>query len=122
MKYSLYIQPVCIPSTQTTFPTRRNFRCYVTGWGYTNTSDTTHVSLLKEIQIPLLSDEQCIAKYGAEIDPATMFCAGDGFYDSCQGDSGGPLVCRTRKIWFTYLHWQCSLPNCWLAFQYVGNT
>ena len=51
---------------------------------------------LQEINIPLISNEECSQIYGKRFDAETMFCAGDGLHDSCQGDSGGPLVCRER--------------------------
>ena len=92
-----------MPSVTTHFPTRRDFKCFVTGWGYTSATGSDHVALLQEIQVPLLSDEKCIEKYGADkIDIENMFCAGDGFYDACQGDSGGPLVCRTRQFGYKF--------------------
>ena len=68
----------------------------ILGWG--DTSDGGEASeVLKEAQVPIVSDEQCGRAYadpGWGFTPAEMICAGypEGGTDTCQGDSGGPLV------------------------------
>lgn len=49
---------------------------------------------LKEVEIPIVSDDDCQSTSIFRLDPATMVCAGndEGGEDSCQGDSGGPLM------------------------------
>ena len=62
--------------------------------------------VLREANVPLLSQEACQSAYGNIINNA-MVCAGSlsGYSrpDSCKGDSGGPLVCQsaagTYKLW-----------------------
>lgn len=66
----------------------------VTGWGTTAEGSMTSQEL-REVVVPLVSNEQCNHSYGIITD--NMLCAGyaKGGKDSCQGDSGGPLVVPT---------------------------
>jgi len=73
----------------------------VIGWGMTDDPNQggTSSDTLREVQIPVFSDQSCTSDFqsaGAPngfFAPLTMVCAGgkDG-KDSCQGDSGGPLL------------------------------
>jgi hypothetical protein len=68
----------------------------VSGWGTTSSGGSTSPVLLA-VDVPLVSDDDCAAAYGA-FRAASLLCAGDlvdGGEDSCQGDSGGPLVVRS---------------------------
>lgn len=59
------------------------------GWG--DTSEDAHElpNVLREVNVPILSNQQCLSK---DL-PVTknMICAGEEGKDSCQGDSGGPM-------------------------------
>jgi trypsin len=64
----------------------------VAGWGQTEAGSESAV--LREVEVPLVSDPQCRAAYGDWFSAEVMICAGDlenGGIDSCYGDSGGPL-------------------------------
>ncbi len=64
----------------------------VTGWGNTAQSgNASYPNDLMEVQVPLVSNQACVAAYGSTI-TNNMLCAGQAGVDSCQGDSGGPLV------------------------------
>nr|2F91_A Chain A, hepatopancreas trypsin [Astacus leptodactylus]4BNR_A Chain A, HEPATOPANCREAS TRYPSIN [Astacus leptodactylus]4BNR_B Chain B, HEPATOPANCREAS TRYPSIN [Astacus leptodactylus] len=65
----------------------------VTGWGTTSEGGNTP-DVLQKVTVPLVSDEDCRADYGADEILDSMICAGvpEGGKDSCQGDSGGPLA------------------------------
>jgi hypothetical protein len=65
----------------------------VIGWGDTAEGGPPS-DLLLEANAPVQPDATCLAptSYGADFDPSTMLCAGDGTTDTCQGDSGGPLM------------------------------
>lgn len=90
--------PTAQPRIQVAGPTERALWTpgrvgTVTGWGVT--SEGGPVSpVLKQAQLPFLSDQVCAQTYGVEFDLLTMVCAGElaGGTDSCQGDSGGPLA------------------------------
>jgi len=71
--------------------------CTVTGWGTTKAGG--HLSdVLKKVQVPVVSDEECRAAYGESHIKDSMICAGlkEGGKDSCQGDSGGPFTCGNQ--------------------------
>ena len=64
----------------------------VIGWGYTAEDDPSSASdVLMQVDVPMVSDEQCHAAYDDWI-TETMICAGEAGVDSCAGDSGGPLM------------------------------
>lgn len=69
----------------------------VTGWGYTRERSGRSVEqpspTLMQVDLPLVSMEQCASAYPGEI-WAGQLCAGysAGTKDACKGDSGGPLV------------------------------
>lgn len=71
----------------------------VIGWGSTQGTPQWPTGL-REVQVPLVSDADCLLAYGSNLHPAVMLCAGDldgGGIDSCQGDSGGPLFAATAS-------------------------
>ena len=64
----------------------------VIGWG--NTSTTGQASFpdeLREVVVPVVSDEECDFQYQGFVTVETQLCAGAKGVDSCQGDSGGPM-------------------------------
>ncbi|XP_026170763.1 serine protease 27 [Mastacembelus armatus] len=98
--WSDHIQPICLPSSGTLFPS--GMMCFVTGWGNIRENVALPgVGTLQEVQVPIISQSSCQEMY--QTNPANqmdilydMICAGyqEGGKDSCQGDSGGPLVCQ----------------------------
>ncbi|KAK7084305.1 Transmembrane protease serine 6 [Halocaridina rubra] len=88
VKVSSSVLPVCMPPE---LPTYANKVATVTGWGTTSSGGSSS-DILKEVEVPVLSNKACQANnYGTAIKD-TMLCAGQTGKDSCQGDSGGPLV------------------------------
>ena len=90
--YNSRVNRVCLPQSGVTNLVG-NPELYVSGWGRTNSSDTS--SFLQKITVPYVSRDVCNSNlsYSGNI-RETMFCAGypTGKVDACQGDSGGPLV------------------------------
>lgn len=78
----------------------------VVGWGSTVAYDAGQVvdpdypNILREVEIPLNTDQQCTASLGENY-TNEMLCAGfsEGGKDSCQGDSGGPLMVSGNYGW-----------------------
>lgn len=67
----------------------------VTGWGRTETAESTDA--LRQAPIAIAPDSLCLRSYagfGLTFDPAVMLCTGlpSGGPAECNGDSGGPLV------------------------------
>ncbi|XP_064117233.1 LOW QUALITY PROTEIN: serine protease filzig-like [Macrobrachium nipponense] len=95
-----HITPVCLPEKFAEFTYKR---CHATGWGKDAFgSDGKFSQVLKEIEVPVLEDQQCQqmlrnTRLGAAFTlHEGNFCAGgeDG-KDTCKGDGGGPLVCSS---------------------------
>ncbi|XP_012323578.1 cathepsin G [Aotus nancymaae] len=85
------VSPVALPRT----PERLSPRtlCTVAGWGLV--SQTRRTDRLREVQMRVQRDEQCLRIYGA-YDRRTQLCVGDPRErkTAFRGDSGGPLVCN----------------------------
>ncbi|XP_011629810.1 uncharacterized protein LOC105422211 [Pogonomyrmex barbatus] len=94
VSFSDYIRPVCLPKA----PVASGTICVVTGWGQLYEIGRIFPDTLQEVQIPVISTEDCRRKtlflplYRIT---SGMLCAGleKGGKDACLGDSGGPLVC-----------------------------
>nr|prf enteropeptidase [Rattus norvegicus] len=114
VNYTDYIQPICLPEENQTFTPGR--MCSIAGWGYNKINGST-VDVLKEADVPLVSNEKCQQQLPEYDITESMLCAGyeEGGTDSCQGDSGGPLMCQENNRWFlvgvTSFGVQCALPN-----------
>ena len=63
----------------------------VSGWGDT-TGGGDYPEALHAADLFAVSDADCQATYGSDLDPTTMLCAIAPGKDSCAGDSGGPLT------------------------------
>lgn len=66
--------------------------CIMLGWG--DTKGTGYSDVLKEVRIPLISNEQCNDERWRSCGVRScMLCAGKENASPCSGDSGGPLFC-----------------------------
>uniref|UniRef100_A0A8C3U527 Peptidase S1 domain-containing protein n=1 Tax=Catharus ustulatus TaxID=91951 RepID=A0A8C3U527_CATUS len=95
VRYSLYIQPMCLPPAALLPPLENSSDCYISGWGRMAEKGKTS-SVLREAQVGILPHSLCNSSEGyAGLVNDKALCAGTwaGGTDSCQGDSGGPLAC-----------------------------
>ncbi|XP_047496452.1 serine proteinase stubble-like [Penaeus chinensis] len=94
-----HISPVCLPDAHSTFVGQR---CQSTGWGKDAFGgDGKFQSILKEVELPVLSHFQCQTalkhtRLGAtfSLHQGNLCAGGEAGRDTCKGDGGGPLVCR----------------------------
>jgi secreted trypsin-like serine protease len=83
---------------------------------------------LKEVEVPVISDETCAQRLDAAgFDPDSEVCAGEdtGLKDSCQGDSGGPLMvpdANGNLVQFGVVSWGlgCGFPMLPGVYAEVG--
>nr|XP_016940578.1 uncharacterized protein LOC108017919 isoform X1 [Drosophila suzukii]XP_036669786.1 uncharacterized protein LOC108017919 isoform X1 [Drosophila suzukii]XP_036669787.1 uncharacterized protein LOC108017919 isoform X1 [Drosophila suzukii] len=122
-----HLLPVCLPP-----PSVRNLHpgtlCTVIGWGKREDKDrewiieisglstrqiillyptakSTYEFIVNEVQVPIITRNQCDEWLDNLTVSEGMVCAGfdDGGKDACQGDSGGPLLCPypgEKDRWF----------------------
>ncbi|XP_030366168.1 transmembrane protease serine 12 [Strigops habroptila] len=95
VRYSIYVQPICLPSAHLYPHTTNGTQCFITGWGRT-TEKGKISAVLQEAQVEIIPSNVCNSSdaYGGLVND-NMICAGSrwGGTDTCQGDSGGPLAC-----------------------------
>ncbi|CAH1796166.1 unnamed protein product [Owenia fusiformis] len=92
--YNEDVQPVCAPDWYEDFD---GVYCTVSGWGTQSSGASSLPSILRYVNVPVVSNYRCGQQYGSSQITDQMICAGligTGGKDSCQGDSGGPLVCK----------------------------
>merc|ERR1711970_9171 len=92
-EWTEFIQPIALPAPMQ--DTAAGSMVTVTGWGTLNEGGLGLPNVLHKVSVPVVSDEDCRAAYGASgyAVADSMICAGlpEGGKDSCQGDSGGPF-------------------------------
>jgi hypothetical protein len=97
--FGLYIQPACLPTPTTNV---YNTRGTIVGYGLTENT-TTNVDRPKFVEIPSISDEECLRKsqifsdFGSE----QSFCAGEEGKRACKGDSGSGFYVKSSDSTFT---------------------
>ncbi|NWX39507.1 TMPSC protease, partial [Steatornis caripensis] len=96
VRYSDYIQPICLPPAHLRPRIDNVTECFISGWGRTAEKGKTS-AVLKEAQVEIIPSSICNSSdtYGGLVND-NMICAGSqsGGADTCQGDSGGPLACH----------------------------
>ena len=91
--------------------------CWTTGWGTLSWPGPQPKELM-QVDLPLVSPQNCSSSYPTGYDPNTMICAGTskGGTGACRGDSGGPLVCEFYDKWYlegvtSWGRLPCALPS-----------
>lgn len=84
----------------------------VAGWG-SLCWQCAGTNMLRFVGVPVVTNAQCAANYGAGRITAGMLCAGfpQGGQDACQGDSGGPLNIGGTLVGIVSWGQQCALAN-----------
>jgi len=97
-----HVSPVCLPDHVENFSGQR---CYVSGWGKDAFTSGSYQHVLKEVELPILSHNQCENMLRrTRLGPSFILhegfiCAGgEEGKDACKGDGGGPLVCEVNGI------------------------
>ncbi|XP_065114955.1 serine protease 27-like [Paramisgurnus dabryanus] len=115
VNFTDYIRPVCLAAAGSVFD--EGLSSWATGWGYTNNS--THPKILQEVEIPILSNQNCSIAYNGSVNITdNMMCAGqfnNVFKGTCLGDEGGPLVSKQGSRWIqtgiTIMTYNCMFPS-----------
>lgn len=87
--------PACLPDLRFSGNELVGKKLTVSGWGRINPDSTEKPDLLQSVDVPVISQDECIKAYEPKRDITdSMICAGykTGGMDSCQSDSGGPLT------------------------------
>ncbi|XP_073719674.1 chymotrypsin-like protease CTRL-1 [Misgurnus anguillicaudatus] len=95
-----YIRPVCLAAAGSVLD--EGLSSWATGWGYTANSGLPNI--LQEVEIPIVSNQNCSVAYNGSGVTITdnMLCAGqlnDVFKGQCEDDNGGPLVSKQGSQW-----------------------
>ncbi|KAM4545848.1 enteropeptidase [Odontesthes bonariensis] len=96
--YSQWVQPVCLPAENQSFPAGK--KCFISGWGR-EAEGGSSPNILQEAELPLVAHHECQRLLPEYTFTSSMLCAGypEGGVDSCQGDSGGPLMSLEDGRW-----------------------
>uniref|UniRef100_K7GIF4 Peptidase S1 domain-containing protein n=1 Tax=Pelodiscus sinensis TaxID=13735 RepID=K7GIF4_PELSI len=100
LRFSKYIQPVCLPLAVQKFPVGK--KCMISGWGSVREGNISKPASLQKASVGIIDQKTCNVLYNFSL-TERMICAGflEGRVDSCQGDAGGPLACREASgRWF----------------------
>lgn len=86
------IIPICLPTNDDEFS---GLTGTVTGWGRIKPDIKIKPSLLRQLELPILSNKNCASMTEWRITNNSL-CAGykNGGKDFCSGDSGGPLAVK----------------------------
>ena len=99
-----HVSPICLP--QPGKPPQTPEFCVSHGWGKDKFgSSGKYQEILKEVVVPVVSNEQCQkdlrenTRLGQffELDDSFMCAGGVKGIDTCKGDGGSPLVCQQRN-------------------------
>ncbi|XP_011692390.1 PREDICTED: trypsin-3 [Wasmannia auropunctata] len=93
------INTACLPNSAVPAGTR----CWVSGWGKQAFVGGTNPSILKEVDVPVLSQPDCQAALrrtrlggGFVLDNSFMCAGGEPGKDACTDDGGSPMVCSNN--------------------------
>ncbi|XP_064463808.1 chymotrypsin A-like [Ornithodoros turicata] len=96
VRLSSRVKPICLPNSGEVFEGQN---CVSTGWGATTSGGGAPSSVLREVSVPVYSNNVCSGPYARKFRITIQnwhLCAGalEGGRGSCYGDSGGPFQCK----------------------------
>ncbi|XP_046456344.1 brachyurin-like [Daphnia pulex] len=90
IEFTPEIQPVCLAPTSE--PDHVDDILHISGWGKPSDAAAGISPVLREVDAPCISNEECALTYGNTIQPGNICVNTTGGHSSCNGDSGGPLT------------------------------
>ena len=66
----------------------------VSGWGQTSNNSQGGSDVLREVDLPVISNSQCSQQLNFNMPASTICGGGSGGISACRGDSGGPYAVR----------------------------
>lgn len=83
LKFGYKIRPICLPDYQ--FESINSTKARVVGWGYKKFKDGTPSETLQEVDLDIISHEQCTSIYGSIHVNITrrQICTWDSNKDAC---------------------------------------
>ena len=115
--FSHTIAPLCLADDSVSKINLTRYHAVVTGWGDMESGSQAGSSVLREVRLPIVSEQKCRDVYGEDRVTELNICAGfeEGGKDSCQGDSGGPLSVNFNHSWtevgIVSFGEECALPG-----------
>lgn len=92
------INTICLPPVEKSFEHKM---CLAAGWGKADWDSERLESVMKRIQLPILSSDTCqkifrTTRLGVyfELDRSIICAGGEKDMDTCIGDGGSPLMCE----------------------------
>jgi len=86
IKFTSHIRPICLPETN-----KNNYSGYTataSGWGRTNYHGPLASPHLREVDLTVLNEKECIQKWGRQHIEQLLCARGYGGKGICRGDSG----------------------------------
>lgn len=87
--YGVAVQPVQFAERRAALPVGE--LALITGWGTEEFGNATYPELLRGVEVPVNTENECRAAY-RHVTSRMMCAGGEEGKDACQADSGGPLV------------------------------
>ncbi|XP_057368910.1 brachyurin-like [Daphnia carinata] len=89
IEFTPEIQPICLaPSTE---GDHVGDMLHISGWGKPSDASAGISPVLREVNVPCITNAECALTYGATITDGNICVDTTGGKGSCNGDSGGPL-------------------------------
>lgn len=72
----------------------------VSGWGQTSNNSQGGSNVLREVDLPVISNSQCSQQLNFNMPASTICGGGSGGISACRGDSGGPYAVRVGSDYY----------------------